>query len=404
MKHSSEYKPRVVPVMGAGDWNEIDRVQSIDKTGTINTIRVEEVGNPDVVGQIKQPPTIAYRMTQNEYGSLDFYKKLANVNTGNIIVPNDFKSSAFDICSYLFEDSTFEGTIWIPKLRVAGFSITIGDPNSLIERSFDFVGEDWITWQGTNKYLIYKSDTVESGEAGNFDITVSDPSAVEDPKVSGTYILRVVRIRSSVATELEAGAGTDQYSYSAPTLTVNDCEVGDIVKYWYTASSYIGGETPFVPNTSDLPGIHANSASIYLASGNYVYRLQSVTIDNRFDREDLFEIGNSEIVQRGIRNKTVTITLGRILETFTIEEILAGEVTGFGKLDIREFGTDLELKVKLFSDKTKATFKIGYFANKLTPSEIRGGAGVDTHVEAGDTLTGEYLSICDDETTFDALS
>ncbi len=406
----TDYDLRVIPVMGDSDWGQIDRVQNLDKTGTINKIRVEEVGNEDVVGYIDQAPAVTYRLTQLEYGSLSFFEKLANKKNQNSLDLGDFKTSAFDICAYLTnDDGTFIGTLWLPKLRLSGFSITIGDPQGLIERSFDFVGEDWIRWQGNNKYLIYKEDTVESADLesdNSVHITVDDPDAVEDPDNSGTYILRVVRVRSGTATELTAG--TD-YSFETHAggdiLIVESCQANDVIKYWYTASSYIGGSTPFTANTSDLEGIHANSATITIQSGTQIYKLQSVTIDVRFDRQDLFEIGNSEVVQRGIRNKTVTITLGRLYEDATIEELLREKTPAddYGKLDIRKFGSDFKLKVKLYEDSDKNTFKIGYCADNLAPSEIGGGVSVDNYTEARNTLAGEELVISDDLTTFNAL-
>lgn len=403
----TDYDPRIIPVFGDSDWDEIDRVQTLDKTGTINKIRVDEVGNDALVGYIDQPPTIGYRLTQLEYGSLTFWEKLVNKKSQTSITLADFKTSAFDICAYLTDDGgTFKGTLWIPKLRTAGFSISVADPNSLLERSFDFAGEDWIHWQGNNKYLIYKECTVESGEVTKT-ITVSDPSAVQDPDFDSgdedDYILRVVRVRSGTATELVAGTGDNEYSYSAPTLTIDSCETDDVIKYWYTAGSYIGSQTPFVANTSDLAGIHANSINISIESESTIYRLQGVTIDVRFDRQDLFELGNDNVVQRGVRNKTVTVTLGRIFEDATIEEVLRGKSADYGKLDLRKFGDELKVKVKVYSDRTHSTFKIGYCATKLAPSEIRGGTSVDNYVDYGNTMVGEALSIVNDETIFDAL-
>lgn len=398
-----EDKVRMIPVLGTGTWKQLDRVQSIDKTGTINKLKVEELGRDGVVEYVDQPPSVTYRLNQFEYGDIEIFRTLGNQADSETSVDlNDFKVSTFDICSYLTDDdATFVGTVWIPKLRLTGFSINIGSPTGLIERNFDFIGEDWITWQGNNKYLIYKEETVESGEFESGDtmhITVSEPSAVQDPD-DLVYILRVVRVRSGTSTELVAG--TD-YSYSAPTLVVENCEVGDLIKYWYTAGSYITAETPFTNNDSDLPAIHANSASITLETGNYLYRLQNVAIDARLERFDVFEIGNDEVVTRGVRTKTVTITLDRNLEDFVFEEILAGQATGYGKLDIRKFSDKFTLRVKLYSSSAKTLFKIGFKAIDLAPSEIRRGSSVGNYTTFGNTLTGQDLTISNLEATIDA--
>jgi len=398
----SDFDCRIIPVLGSGTWKQLDRIQSIDKTGTLNKIKVKEVGRDGTVEYVDQPPAVTYRAMQYEYGNLSTFLTLAN-KADNItsLTLNDFQTSTFDICSYLTDnDGVFKGTNFIPKLRLAGFSFNIGNPKGLVERNFDLVGEDWIDWQGNNKYLIYKEKTVESGDLGSADavtIVVASPSAVQDPN-DLNYILRVVRIRAGVSTELVAG--TD-YSYAAPNLTVEDCQASDLIKYWYTASAYITGISPFVNNDVDLPAIAANSCSIYLETGNYVYRLQSITIDARLEREDKDEIGNVNVVQRGVKSKTVTITLGRTLETFTIEEILAGKAPGYGKLDIRKFSDNFTLRVKFFSNSDKTVFKTGLKCITLAPSDIKGGTSIDNFVEQGNTLTGEDLELSSLEATID---
>jgi hypothetical protein len=406
MINYTDFDPKIIPVLGTGDWSNIDRAQSIDKTGTLNKIKVEEIGRDGVVEYVNQPPSVTYRLTQMEYGSISFFNKLANVADNiDTLDLNDFKTSTFDICAFLTDDDgTFKGTQWLPKLRFSGFSINIGSPQALIQRNFDFVGEDWIVWQGANKYLIMKKETIESGDiisGDTIEFTVEDPIAVTDP-ITGKVIQRVVKISNGVSTELVED--TDYTYESGGTLTIEDCILGDVIKYWYTAGSFESGEVPFEENDTDLPAIHADSASIFLASGNYVYRLQSVTIDVRLERFDISEIGNSEIVLRGVRTKTVTITLGRLLQTFTIEEILAGQVADFGKLDIREFSDKFILRVYLYTDKEKeiGDFEIGFKAIDLAPSEIRGGASIGNYVEAGNTLTGQDLTISTVKATIDA--
>jgi hypothetical protein len=409
--HSSSYKPKVIPVNGLGSWSEIDRVQSIDKTGTLNRIKVEEVGRDGVVDYIKQTPSVGYRMTQLEYGSLEFFNRICNKADANTsLTLSDFKTSTFDICAYKDDDAgTFKSTLWLPKLRTAGFGINIGSPTGLIERSFDFIGEDWIEWQGNNKYLIFRQETVESGEfeSGNtvhYNLSGGTyPAPVADPDDTDKYILRVVRVRSGTATELTAT--TDYYyEHDDTELLVYSCQVGDTINIWYTATTYISGSNPFTENDSDLAGIHADSASIYLATNNYVYRLQSIALDVRFEREDIFEVGNNVVVSRGIRNKTVTYTLGRILEALTIEEVLRGKSADYGKLDIRQFATDLATRVYIYANNSKNTgdFKIGFKSTDLTPSEIRGGAANDTYVNQGNTLEGENLTISNVKGTIDA--
>ncbi len=267
----------------------------------------------------------------------------------------------------------------------------------MIERGFDFVGESAIILKCDNKYLIVNRH--EAGSGGDNVIDLSAKAPAEDPDNAGKYMFRVVRISSGVTTELVEG--TD-YSYSdgSKELTITSISTGDVIKSYY--SSATAPDTQFTLNDADPAGLVGDSVSIYLyipASGkpgasDYIYRLQSVTLDVTFDREDVREIGNKDVVQRGVRTSTVTATLGRILEDFTVEEVLRGESTC--KIDVEKLSDEISLIIKIFDDNTKGTFKYGFKASGLTPTEIRGGAGVNEYVRKDATLEGEELIISAD--------
>lgn len=405
--HSTNYKPKIIPLKGDCDPANIDRAQGIDPTVALNREKIKEIGNKDVVGYLKKSPSVTYRLTQHEYGSLEFYKKLANLsNSAKVVSLDDFKDSTFDICAYMFDDAdVFKGTVVYPGLRLSGLSLTIGDPDAIISRTFDVAGEQAIIWQGNNKYYIYLRAEVGSGESTKI-ITIGQgdfanyPEPVQDP-ILGTYIVKLYRIRDNELQEPDF-----DYDDETKTITVQGCEFGDIIKVLYTASSYITGQVPFEVNTTDLPALEANSSSIYLyipatgkpSASDYIYRLQSITLDVKLDREDQKELGNREVVVRGIRGKTVTVTLGRVLESFKLEEVLSGRNPDFGKIDVQEFSSDITLVVKLYSDYTKQAFKLGLKTKKLSPSDLRGGtAGIDAYVSQNNTLIGEDLIITDDE-------
>jgi len=412
MIHSSKYQPRVFPITGTNDDAEIDRAQSIDPTISLNREKVEEIGRDGIVGYLAKSPTTGYRLTQYEYGNIEFYQKIVNNeakgDTGEDAIDlNDFKTAYFDICAFLTDDDgTFKGTILYPSLRTSGFSISIGDPQAIIERSFDFVGENAKQLRGDNAYWIYVKEEVNTGEltTGNdFIVDLSTREPAEDPNTADKYMQRIIRVRSGSSSELTS----DAYSYNATAqeLTIADALVGDVYKIWYTSATVPA--TTFALNNSDPAGIIADSAEIYLyvpasaeqaGSDDYVYRLQSITLDVSFDREDLREIGNSEVVQRGVRDKTVTVTLGRILEELTVEEILSGQGSSHGIIDFSKLSDSVALLVKIYEDNTKTTFKYGFYASGLSATEIRAGVSTNEHVRRDNTLEGESLKISADIT------
>ena len=412
MVHSSYFKPRIFPIQGAGDDAEVDRAQAIDPTVSLNREKVEEIGRDGVVGYMKKSPTVAYRLTQLEYGNIEFWQKLVNTTTlgaeGQTEIDlSDFKTPNFDICSYLTDDNgTFRGTVLYPALRCSGFALNIGDPQDMVERSFDFVGESAIIWQGNNKYYLYQKHTAGSGSDN---VITFEVTAIVDPDTALKFAQRVTKVDAVTGVTTELSKVNGDYTEDEDAVTVLDSlvDVNDVFKVWYTSNTTPSGFSQFTLNDSDVEGILGDSVSIYLyipssgtpTSSDYIYRLQSISLDVRFDREDIREIGNKDVVARGIKNNTVSVTLGRILEQFTVEEVLRGEVADFGKIDVEKFSDQIALIVKVFDDNTKETFKYGFKATGLAPTEIKpGGAGVNEYVKEDGSLEGESLIISADST------
>jgi hypothetical protein len=401
--HSSNVKPCVVPLSGDNTKTEIDRVQALDFDVATNREKIQELGRDGAVGYRKNIPSISGTLRQLEYGSIAFWNSLANKSDNNTVIDlNDFKTARVDFLGYKTDDSDeFLGTVFYPELRTSGFSLTIGDPSANAERSFSFVGEDEILWQNNNKYVIFLKDA--SCSTTSHDIVIGSgafsayPAPVEDPDNTQSYIIRIIRIRGGVSTDLVEGV---DFTYTSGTKTISfdlsgkPSASGDIYKVWYTAATYITAVDPFVVNDTDLASLPAENCSIYLAEGGYISRLQSVSVEVSFERNDLKEIGNSEVVTRGIKSKTVTVTLGRTLETYTIEEVLRGKVAAsWGKIDPREFSDNLKLIVKMYDDKEKTNFLLGFSSNDLSATSLADSQAVDDYGTRSTTLTGENLII-----------
>jgi len=417
--HSSYYRPKGVPYKADTDISDIDRLQDMSFSTSLNRTKIEEIGRDGIVGWRNSIPTVSGDLTQLEYGTIDFWNLLANkVSTNESILLTDFKNSRTDIIGYKTDDNgDFLGTVWYPKLRMNSFSLNIGDPDALIERSVSLNGEDENIFINDNKYLIFFKDDSASGASHTIEIGVSGssfadyPTPVGDPDNSGQYMLKVLRVRGTADKELtyvSSSPSTDQYTYDNSTQTItlgSDSANGDIYKVWYTATTDPNNVTAWTENDTDESGIDADSCSIYLGSANYVYRLQSVGIEVSFDRTDYKEIGNKDIVAYGTKDITTKITLGRILETHTVEEILRGKAgASYGRLDVREFADDLTLIVKVYSDSKKGTFLLGYKFKDLTTTGLDASIPTSDYIERGVSIEGEEAIISDNETTLDNWS
>jgi hypothetical protein len=371
-------------------------LQNLSGDLTLNREKKYEIGRVGRLGFKKSTPSFAYSATQFEYGSMDFWYCLANKETpasgglDNSIDLDDLVETQMDIAAFLTDDNaTFRGTIWFPGLRVNGFSINIGDPDATIERSFDLIGEDYKMLDG--KYLAFQKATA----AGASTVIVLDPVPVE--YASGDYILRVLRVRSGVVTEL---VETTDYTFAAPaTVTVTGGVNGDIIKVYYeSASAYT---TLWTDNEPDSDLLLAEYCEIRLkvgSTGTRIYRLQSVGIDVAFDRADYKEIGNSEVVQRGVNNKTVTVALNRFAEDFALEDILASDTT-YPYINPRDFAENIQMQILIYGNKAHTgDIKIGYLITGLSPTTIGTTQDVEAYQARTCNLESDNLKISDDVT------
>jgi hypothetical protein len=391
MIHSSKYLPRIFPIFVDDTDAELDRIQDLNSTLTLNRTKVQEVGRTGIVAWRKTTPSVTVNAKQFEYGNIELYRKLANKGpTVSQINFSDFTTSSFDIAGYKTDDSgTFLGTIWYPSLRLTGMSLNIGDPQAVIERSFSMVGENEIALLNNNKYLIRQRYVI--GTTGNNrTVSISNPTPTADPDNSGKYLLRVVKISGGTASELDWGT---EWSYNgAGTLTINGSStLGDVIVVWFSASS-LGSQTTFTQNDADLSSITAESCSIYLANNQYLYRLQSASLEVTLNRRDIREIGNDQIVARGVQDINTRVTVGKIIESYTIEEVLRGKVgQSYGIIDPINFTDNFQLVVKIYQDSTKTAsqFLIGYKLTDLAPTGRNTGTPVNDYITAGVTMEGQ---------------
>jgi len=379
MIHARMCKPRCFCWNSDRDPEQIDRLQNIGGDQTLNREKVFEIGRVGKLGFKKGTPSFSYSATQFEYGSMAFFYALANkitpVGAPYDVDLDDLVETQTDIAAFLTDDnSTFRGTVWFPGLRVNGFSIKIGAPDATIERSFDLVGEDYKMLDG-NYFSFEKATAVAPGDVD----VILDPVAIE--YALGKYIFRVLRVRAGVVSELIEGSGTNQYEYVvlSATVTVHDCLVGDLIKVYYeSATAYT---TTWTDNDSDPDLLLAEYAEIRMKVGTAerIYKLQSVGIDVKLDRADYKEIGNSEVTQRGVNNKTVTIALNRFAEDFSLEYVLASDTT-YPFIDPRNFSENIQMQVLIYGNKAHTgNIKIGYLITGLSPTTLGTSQDIETY-------------------------
>ena len=400
MINAKFYKPRVFPWASTRAPEQINRAQDIGGDWTANREKVNEIGRELAVGYIRKTPALAWTMTQDEYGSMAFWRSLGNKaepvsGANHYLTLDDFKMNVTEMAAFVTDDSNvFEGTMWFPKLRVNGFSINISAPDAILQRKFDLVGEDFLMLP--EKYFSYATGTATNSGSASFDVTLS-PIAIQ--WALNKYIFRVLRLRSGVVTEIiedETLTLNDTYSYSNSThkVTVKDCTNGDVIKVFYPSDTIY--TTVWTDDDADPVALTAEMCEISMKVGtsDRIYRLQSVGIDTKFTRTDYREIGNSEMVQFGVKDTVVTISLDRYLENFSLEKILAGDPS-YPFINPRDFVENIQLQVKVFEEKEHINFKQGYLITKITPTNLGNAQAQQDYGKMTTKLESDNLLISD---------
>jgi len=396
MLHSKFVHPWGYPENSERVAAQISRLQDLSGDWAGNKEKQHEIGRDGVLGYKKGKATFTYAPKQFEYGSMAFWYLLANKEdpeTGDdhFIDLDDVKSKRIAISTFCTnENDDFIGTFWSPRMRLGGFTINIGDPEAIVERSFNLVGEKYAMIR--DNFVTYITDTVETGEDDK-ELLLVNPVEYKTDK----YVLQVLRIRSGDVSAIYEGTGEDQYEYNSGTkvVTIHDCEIGDFVKVYYVTSDVLD---TWENNEDDPDFLLAEYCEVYMKVGSgeteRTYRLQTVGLDVSFDRTDYREIGNSEVVQTSSKAETVKITLDRFVENLTLEAILASN-PALPLIDPDDFADNIKVLVKIFKDKEHTNFGIGYLATDLSPTAINNAQAVEDFAKRTTSLEGATLKISD---------
>ncbi len=280
MIHSKFVKPRIFPWASTRVPEQIDRVQNIGGDYTANREKQYEIGREAILGFKHNTPSFTYTMRQFEFGSMNFWYALANkenpgLGDNHYITLDDIKSKISDIAAFTTDDNgVFSGTVYFPKLRLNSFSINVGDPQAIVERNFNLVGEHYISLDGN--YLAYAEAVCPAlGSGESLEIVLDGQSGRPPVPIqieSGEYIIKVRKEHAGVVTEL---VETVDYTYSnsTKTLTVTSAIQNDIVKVFYeSATAY---DTLWTNNDADEDFLMAESCEIYMKvnSANRIYNI-----------------------------------------------------------------------------------------------------------------------------------
>jgi hypothetical protein len=408
--HSSAIKPIIVPWNSDTQKQNVDRAINLSGGVTQPSENVYELGRLDKICTDLKIIEEKATLQQLEYGEIDTYLALANKATlpsGGLVL-SDFDDSLVDILHVIKDKfaGTVEQTLWLPKLSLNSIALNIANADARIERSFDLGGDFFKILKTTNKIYLEKIYTVPSGySAAPYAISLADPVPVVDPNVAGKYIQRVLRVRSGVTVELEL---TTDYTFTAPSaLSILLATSGDIIKVVYTAASFGTAGDYTALNDADLCYINADSVKVTLQSGVgtevELDRLTSLSLTATLNRISEGVIGLREKLLKNVESYDVKVALGGRVKNAPIEDVLMGQAgNNWGIIDPNEFKTDLVLRVYIYEDSTKTTFKMGYKSTGCSFSDDTQDAAANAFASKTINLSSDNMLISDVEIDIDA--
>jgi len=373
VRHGSAFKPLLIAYKGdvTAPFN-VDRAQTVRNGWTIPAEKKYELGRKVKVCTDKGLPDVTASLTQLEYGDMDIWNILANkAVSNNTLVLSDFDDGKADLITV--EDEEFGGNLvfcqHLAKMSVASFAINAPDADSSMERTIDLAGDKRFIWKNSNKCFIYKR--IPYADLSGGVSPALDPVPVADPDTS-SFIYRILRVRAGSTTEL---LETADYTYSDVTkkITILDPVIDDIYKVYYTASTWGSGGSPVAINDMDDCYVKPEQCDFLLIETvpgpevEYrIHKLTSASITATLDRRMEGELGSDEKVIRDVSSRAVTITLGSFVTDSSFDELMRGKAgLNYGKIDIEKFISTLKFVVKIYEDKTKTVFKLGYSVSKL---------------------------------------
>ena len=397
IRHCSAVKPISIPVAGSVTPIDWDRVQSFNPATTQPSEKLYEIGRLAKMTTSKETLEASLSITQMEYGTIDCFLQLANLSAepGAGLALSNFSSAKTDFYLPGKDEygGTLEQTLWLQKMVLDSFTLEM-NANERIQRSFELSGDFCKIARGTNKYLIFKTDTVPSGVTTNHDIVLSDPAPVVDPNNASTYILQLYRIRAGVATQITSG-----YTYvnGTTTLTIASVLAGDQYRIWYTAGSYGTAGDPTALNDADDYYIKADNVTVTIDDGTNdaitMTDLTSLSIQATLNRNDAGAIGSAEKIFNEVESYDVSLALGGYIKNSSIQEALmtqAGETWAI--IDYSLFDSVM-VTVKIYQEATKTTFLLGYQVTGCEFSDDSATYNANEFAEAPITLNSDNLLI-----------
>jgi len=332
-------KELALSIVGSRDSFIASRVQRVSLTTDIPTTDIDELGNPQHAGVVKDTPNIT--MT---FSAFDVGVKVFSVMTGTDATA--YPGAGVDIESL----SEIDAILYVKSATATDY-IKSAHAKRLQVRDFAFSysvdgesTEDY-TAVGSEKRWFKNDVVVDKFTTGSTSFALNEtPIQLKN----GDYLLSVV-LDGEYLTEVGDGLeATGEYSVSGTTLTTFDSRSSQLLAAYHANPA--GSNWSDVSDDTMPAAVRGRDVKIEIGANN-ILRVQSVTINGTLNSEPVREMGNRVIVGYQSQNPTVDGTI-TVLDTDTelIDLLTTGSIaSGDTEFEIGSTcsvsGVDLEITI-----------------------------------------------------------
>lgn len=290
-------------VVGPSDSFFVSRVQRLNLNTDIPTTDVDELGNPNRVGVVRDTPNITLG-----FSVFDVSVKVWSVLTGTDAAA--YPAAGVGITSLGEADAI----IYIKDATVADYTKS-GHGKRLQVRDFTFnysvdgeATEDY-NLIGSEKRWFKNDVVVDKFTSGTTSFTLSQTPIVLK---NGNYAMSVI-LNGEYLTEVGVAPATGEYQIVGTTLTTFDTRTSVVLAVYHANPA--GSNWSNILDDSIPIAVRGRDNKVKI-SAEYIDRVQSVTINGSLNAQPVREMGNRNIVgyQKQVPTVEGTIT---VLDTDT---------------------------------------------------------------------------------------
>lgn len=389
------------------------RVTSWGYSADLASESIEELGNPNIVETLDDTPTISSTLDLNDYGSVETLAVLANryqyPDTGSgwlggdgtswSITNSHFEVASVDLLNHIkagADDALNDRAVWLNNCTITSYSATysvdgFATESVSLENSSEYQFINSYKYARVLRPVVHYDHHTGAGACDGTRALLVSPSVGDSTTYSTfnynnvlgdlwkntTGVITGIYLTEDGVIQNSADWATDGTWVYSPTATIGNIVFAASSRYRLVArhAGLEADSTNFAgPTATGRAGLRKGNAKLYfwdsgsgaagssaptVGSSFYSKRIQSISVDVSWNREQLEQLGEHEPYFRGVESTEITATINAIGSNAELFAIAAGkgvDGTSFYSDEINEMNltdfqsaTNLSARIDVFN-------------------------------------------------------